>query len=198
LEHPLTPALTGEEFPSNTNVVAGKVKVGAMLAGDIARKNQRILGEEYQHVATEDQDASATAAAGDQGGEQESTQLYEESKLSAADLPKCPKCQGMMRPDVVWFGETLPLDVVMDVNSFFLAPEPVDLCLVIGTSSQVWPAAGYAARARRKGARVAVVNAHADDANKDIDPEKDWVFVGDAATIVPELLRPVIGDSKLW
>lgn len=201
LDHPLTPALAGDfsdEASKEVENPVNKVKASAMLAEGIAKKNQQILDAGSQAAAPP---AAATAPGdeeSDEDSDDESIQLYEESNLSAADLPKCPKCNGMMRPDVVWFGENLPSGVLRDVDDFFASPEPIDLCLVIGTSSRVWPAAGFAEEARSKGARVAVVNADTDDAKKNTRPGKDWVFVGDAATIVPELLRPVIGDSELW
>ena len=66
------------------------------------------------------------------------------------DLPQCPKCQkNLLRPGVVWFGESLPLAVIDSVQEYFEDREPIDLMLVIGTSSKVYPAAGL----RRYGAR---------------------------------------------
>ena len=66
--------------------------------------------------------------------------------------------------------------------------------LVIGTSSVVYPAAGYTEEARRKGARVAVINMDPNDA-KGLQ-RGDWFFQGDAAEIVPELLRGVVGETE--
>ena len=71
--------------------------------------------------------------------------------------------------------------------------------LVIGTSSVVYPAAGYTEDARQKGARVAVINMDPNDA-KGLQ-KGDWFFQGDAAEIVPELLKGVIGetpDFDMW
>ncbi|KAK4906018.1 hypothetical protein LTR66_017756 [Elasticomyces elasticus] len=110
------------------------------------------------------------------------------------DLPRCPRCKHqLLRPGIVWFGEALPSQTLAEIDTFIKKPgTTIDLMLVIGTSSAVWPAAGYTEIARNRGARVAVIN---------MDPESgrgleadDWFFCGDAAEIVPELLRPVIGD----
>jgi NAD-dependent deacetylase sirtuin 5 len=109
-----------------------------------------------------------------------------------SDLPHCPHSNHLLRPGVVWFGESLPSDVMDSVEEYFSSPLPIDLVLVIGTSSKVYPAAGYADLARRKGARVAVVNMERSDA-RGLDA-KDWFFEGDAAVIVPELLKSVIGE----
>lgn len=70
----------------------------------------------------------------------------------------------------------------------------IDLMLVIGTSSRVWPAAGYAEQARAKGARVAVVNMDPNDMGKGTFTSKDWFFQGDAGVIVPEILKSVTGE----
>ena len=69
--------------------------------------------------------------------------------------------------------------------------------MVIGTSAKVFPAAGYIQEARNKGARVCVVNMDSNDAPPGGWHEGDWLFQGDAAQIVPELLKPVIGEVKL-
>lgn len=69
--------------------------------------------------------------------------------------------------------------------------------LVIGTSSRVYPAAEYVDTARGHGARVAVINIDPNDLagrrSKGLTP-RDWFFQGDASVIVPEILKPVIGD----
>ena len=109
------------------------------------------------------------------------------------DLPICPQCKkNLLRPGVVWFGEALPEDVMDSVSEWFDAPEKIDLMLVIGTSSKVYPAAGYTEIARQKGARVAVINMDRSDAKS--LTAKDWFFEGDAAVIVPEILKSVVGE----
>ena len=113
-------------------------------------------------------------------------------ELSERDLPKCPECNGLLRPGVVWFGERLPTSVMHEVDEF-IRSQPVDLVMVIGTSSSVWPAAGYVDDAKQTGARVANINLGGDIPSTGISDE-DWNFVGDAAILVPELLRPVVGD----
>jgi len=108
-------------------------------------------------------------------------------------LPQCPQCKkNLLRPGVVWFGESLPEDVMADVDVFFSDQRPIDLMLVIGTSSKVYPAAGYSHIAKRKGARLAVINMDEGDA-RSLDRD-DWFFEGDAAVIVPEILSSVVGD----
>ena len=120
------------------------------------------------------------------------------SELSNTQLRKCPKCRNLLRPDIVWFGENMPKDVVATADSFIADSDYIDLILVVGTTAQVWPAAGYVDAAIEKGARVAMVNID----RGGLVPEggelglthKEWFFVGDAAEIVPKMLKPIIGD----
>lgn len=114
--------------------------------------------------------------------------------LPVKDLPHCPKCgNGLLRPGVVWFGEFLPEKTVSAIDDFISQSETIDLILVIGTSSKVYPAAGYVDKARAKGARVAVVNMDRGDVpgGKNGLKRGDWFFQGDAGIIVPEILKSV-------
>jgi NAD+-dependent protein deacetylase sirtuin 5 len=116
--------------------------------------------------------------------------------LGEEELPHCPKCKiGLQRPGVVWFGEPLPGDVLDRIDSFIEREPGIDLMMVIGTSAQVYPAAGYIHIARRKGARVAVVNMDQSGGAVGLT-DRDWFFQGDASVIVPEILKSVIGELK--
>ena len=117
--------------------------------------------------------------------------------IQLEDLPRCPRCKaGLTRPGVVWFGESLPKETIEAVDSFIKESDKIDLILVIGTSAKVYPAAGYVDVARRKGARVAVVNMDRSDVpGRSGGLEAgDWFFEGDAAALIPEMLEPVIGQ----
>jgi NAD-dependent SIR2 family protein deacetylase len=97
---------------------------------------------------------------------------------------------------VVWFGE--PLDEAMlDSIHEWINEEPVDIVLVIGTSSVVWPAAGFAEAARTKGqTSVVTVNLDAELPHNVAELEKeDFAFAGDAAEVLPRLLEPIIGKA---
>lgn len=118
-------------------------------------------------------------------------------ELSIRDLPRCPLCKkGLLRPGVVWFGEMLPTGVLNDIEEWMSDSAKIDLIMVIGTSAKVYPAAGYVDSARAKGARVAVVNMDRNDAPARGLYKGDWFFEGDAAKIVPEILKSVIGEIK--
>lgn len=72
--------------------------------------------------------------------------------------------------------------------------------LVIGTTATVYPAASYVNQARKRGARVAVVNMDGLDGELGAASNLrrgDFLFQGDAAKILPEILKPVIGELKI-
>lgn len=115
--------------------------------------------------------------------------------LEVKDLPICPKCEKyLLRPGVVWFGESLPWEVLETVDDYINTDADIDMIMVIGTSAQVSPAAGYIEEARYKGARVCVVNMDENDKAAGELEDGDWFFKGDAAVIVPKLLEPIIGQ----
>eukprot|EP00095_Tigriopus_kingsejongensis_P007345 snap_masked-scaffold589_size129586-processed-gene-0.32 protein:Tk07345 transcript:snap_masked-scaffold589_size129586-processed-gene-0.32-mRNA-1 annotation:"nad-dependent protein deacylase sirtuin- mitochondrial-like" len=75
--------------------------------------------------------------------------------IAERDLPRCPTCSGLVRPAVVWFGENLDNDVLTQAEAEM---EACDVCLVVGTSSIVYPAAMFAPQAAARGATVAEFN----------------------------------------
>jgi NAD-dependent deacetylase len=70
-------------------------------------------------------------------------------------LPHCPVCGTLLRPDVVWFGEALDGAVL---NEAFSAAGRSDLCLVVGTSALVHPAASVPLATLRAGGKILEVN----------------------------------------
>lgn len=115
-------------------------------------------------------------------------------KISEKDLPHCPKCHELLRPGVVWFGESLPLKV-MDTADEFLLNHKIDLVLVIGTSGKVWPAMGYVERVQQKGGKIAVFNTEID--MEKIKKDGGWGFIGEASKWLPIALEPIIGSDFL-
>lgn len=77
------------------------------------------------------------------------------SLKSDARPPMCRACGGEMRPDVVLFGEMLPLGVFEEAAE---SASVCDVCFVVGTSAIVYPAASLPFEARRAGAYVVEVN----------------------------------------
>lgn len=81
----------------------------------------------------------------------------QDAKIPEKDLPRCsqPNCGALVRPHVVWFGEGLDFKVLQETD---VALEKCDMCLLVGTSSVVYPAAGFAPLLAAKGVPVAEFN----------------------------------------
>jgi NAD-dependent deacetylase len=98
---------------------------------------------------------------------------------AAGSPPYCDRCGNLLRPDVVWFGEPLPLRALEQAQA---AARSCDLMLVVGTSGVVYPAAGLA---RTAAGKVVIVNPHPSD----LDDAADIVLPGMAAQLLPRLLE---------
>jgi NAD-dependent protein deacetylase/lipoamidase len=69
--------------------------------------------------------------------------------------PKCTRCNHILKPDVVLFGEAIPGDAAAGAHN---EAEACDVMLVVGTSATVFPASGLPITARRTGSKVIEVN----------------------------------------
>lgn len=75
--------------------------------------------------------------------------------VASGELPRCPTCSGLLKPDVVLFGELLPMGVLLEAQS---QAERCDVMLVAGSSLEVYPAAELPTRATEHGAELILVN----------------------------------------
>jgi NAD-dependent deacetylase len=98
-------------------------------------------------------------------------------------VPKC-KCGGLIRPDVVWFGEYLPQDQFGGGEN---AANWCDIFFVIGTSAIVYPAAGLVHAAKQAGSFIVEVNI----GETEISSICDQSFYGEAGKILPEIVEAV-------
>lgn len=94
--------------------------------------------------------------------------------------PRCPVCDGAIRPGVVWFGEPLPLMMWQLAQQ---ACELCDLMLVIGTSGIVWPAAKLPYFAKQAGASVVQINPDITSLNS----TAAYHLSGKAGEVLPQL-----------
>lgn len=103
-----------------------------------------------------------------------------EADIPVDKLPRCEQssCRGLLRPNVVWFGETLDSHVLTKVEK---ALDLCDLCLVVGTSSVVYPAAMFGPQVASRGVPVA-------EFNTETTPETSrftYHFEGPCGTLLP-------------
>jgi len=107
---------------------------------------------------------------------------------SGEDVPRCDFCGNLLRPDVVWFNESLPRDMLE------IAIESARNCQVffsIGTSGVVQPAASLAYGARNRGAGVIEINTEITP----LTPKTAFFLQGKAGEVLPDLVREVWGTS---
>lgn len=96
--------------------------------------------------------------------------------------PPCPDCGGMIRPDTIFFGEPLKPEVL---RSAFEESERSDFVLAIGSSLVVFPAADIPARAKRRGAKLAIINKD----ETPLDPIADYVLREASGKVLPHIVR---------
>jgi NAD-dependent deacetylase len=101
-------------------------------------------------------------------------------EIDSEQIPKCDRCGGLIRPDVVWFGEPLPYRELMKAR---LKAEDSDVCFVVGTSGVVQPAASIPLIARENGAFVIEINTE----KTVLSEHLDYSIFGDASEILPEI-----------
>ena len=100
--------------------------------------------------------------------------------------PACPSCgaAGRLRPDIVWFGE-----MPYEMERIDRALTEADLFVSIGTSGNVYPAAGFVQAARHAGARTIEIN---------LEPSLGSFLFGESRTgrageLVPRLVDELLG-----
>ncbi|MEM0468353.1 MAG: NAD-dependent protein deacetylase [Pyrobaculum sp.] len=81
--------------------------------------------------------------------------VYQLNSPVEVDAPVCEKCGGLLRPDVVWFGESLPAEAWRRAVELAVSS---DLVLIIGTSGVVYPAALIPQIAKSNGAVLVEIN----------------------------------------
>jgi NAD-dependent deacetylase len=100
------------------------------------------------------------------------------------EVPDCPGCQGILKPDAVLFGEALPQETLWEATE---RSRRCDLFIVIGSTLVVYPAAYMPRYAREAGARLAILNL----TPTPLDPYATLVIHGEAGKIMPKVLERV-------
>lgn len=99
--------------------------------------------------------------------------------------PACPACGGrFLKPTVVLFGEALPMAALREAQALAMA---ADVVLIVGSSLQVYPAAGIPRLAREHGAELCIVNAEPTP----FDDVAAAVIHGKAGEVLPEIVTRI-------
>ncbi len=105
-------------------------------------------------------------------------------QIAHGNVPHCPECGGLMKPDVVLFGELLPPEALIRAQE---AAMFADVMLVAGSSLEVMPAADLPRLTRRSGGKLIIVNLGPTSA----DHLAEILIRGDVADILPQLAKAV-------
>jgi NAD-dependent deacetylase len=104
------------------------------------------------------------------------------------EVPRCPACGGVLKPDVILFGEDLPAGAFEAARALV---EAAPVLLVVGTSGAVHPVNALPAAARRAGALVVEMNLE----ETELSDEADISIRGPAGETVPALAEAI---ARLW
>ena len=107
--------------------------------------------------------------------------VLENREASLREIPPlCPECGALLRPHVVWFGESLDMAVLHQSS---LISSACDVMLVVGTSAVVQPAASLPLTAINGGAKIVEINPEATP----LTPYTNFSLRGKAGDILPEI-----------
>lgn len=113
----------------------------------------------------------------------ECKQYYDLSNLEKTEgVPHCKKCGGLIRPDVVWFGEFLPQEELIGGET---SAKQSDICFVAGTSAVVYPAAYIPMNAKRAGSYIVEINIEPTE----LSNYADYSIFGKSGEIIPLILK---------
>jgi NAD-dependent deacetylase len=105
----------------------------------------------------------------------------QERLRSGVKVPYCDHCGGILKPDTISFGQAMPQEK-MDLA--FMYADQCDLCIVLGSSLVVYPAASVPAHAVRKGSRMIIINRDPTP----LDAEADLVIHESVSKALGEML----------
>ncbi|NPA92568.1 MAG: NAD-dependent deacylase [Chloroflexi bacterium] len=112
------------------------------------------------------------------------SETFLEAYLATGAVPHCPACGGVLKPNVVLFGEQLPWQTWEAAEE---AARTCDVMLIAGSSLEVMPVARLPVEAARHGAAIVIVN----QTPTYMDERADVVLRGDVASLLPALLEQV-------
>jgi NAD-dependent deacetylase len=103
--------------------------------------------------------------------------------------PHCELCGGLLKTATISFGQPL---VASDLHRAVEEARLADVCLAVGSTLSVWPAAGVPVETIREGGRLVIVNEGATD----LDGMATLIVSGRAGTALPELVGALLGERE--
>ena len=123
------------------------------------------------------------------GCEKQFDRLTVENFLEKVLVPRCPSCNGLIKPNVVLFSEPLPADVFEESKRVIMES---DLLIVVGSSLSVYPAAALPSMVSFKKTPVIIVN----EEPTHLDASADVVIHGKAGEIFPRIIKALHAADK--
>jgi NAD-dependent deacetylase len=163
------PVMRAAEPNRGHRAVAGLVregKVAAVITQNIDGLHQASGIPERQVIELHGNTTYATCL--------DCAERYELAPLQVAferdgDVPDCGKCGGLLKTATISFGQSMPEAPMLRAQQEVLA---ADLCIVLGSSLVVYPAAGFPEMAKRRGAALVIINRE----ETGLDPIADLVI----------------------
>ncbi|HVN14783.1 MAG TPA: NAD-dependent deacylase [Anaerolineales bacterium] len=109
---------------------------------------------------------------------------YLQPFVDTGEMPRCPQCGGILKPDVILFGEQLPQKAWMEAQR---EARQCDLMLVAGSSLEVLPVAGLPMQALDRGAHLIIIN----NTPTYLNVRADVAIMEDVAEILPAIAERV-------
>lgn len=105
--------------------------------------------------------------------------------IEGGEIPSCEECGGVLKPDVVLFGEQLPAEIWQQARK---ASRECDLMLILGSSLTVVPVSDLPETALNSGAALIIIN----QMETHLDHAAEVVIHGDLAVFLPKIKEKVV------
>mgnify|MGYP000867222769 FL=1 len=108
--------------------------------------------------------------------------VYLPKFIESAEIPRCPTCSGILKPNITLFEEMLPMEAWQNADEL---SKECDLMIVAGSSLEVVPAAAIPQQAARNGAKTIIINY----SPTHLDQDADCLFRDDIQNVLAKINR---------
>ncbi len=173
-----------ESAPNPAHYAIAELQKAGHLQGVITQNIDGLHQKAGSHTVVEVHGTLETATC-TQCYREYSSRDYLPAFLQNHDIPRCPTCGGVLKPNIVLFGEQLPWRAWEEAERLTLTS---DVMLIAGSSLAVTPVAQLPVKAANRGAAIIIINHSATY----MDERADVVLQGDVAVLLPELTKRVL------
>ena len=109
---------------------------------------------------------------------------FMDSYIQDGEIPHCPDCGHILKPDAILFGEQLPVNIMQAAEK---NARKADVIMIVGSSLEVMPVAGLPMRSLENGARLIIIN----NTSTYLDERADVILRTDIAEVFPAIMDSV-------